>query len=341
MNILFHNYYEELNNDNRLFEQDNAVIGDNLLRPFQVLREQALSQGVTVGTRAVIPIEKANAIVFIDLPDTSRTHVQQMINSGIPLYLIVFESILVRPVNKNDSFLNCFRKIFTYNDSMVDGERFLKINYSFDLPQKIDTDLSHKKKLCTMIAGNKRVRHPQELYSERLKAIRWFEKNHPDDFDLYGTGWEEYHFGEKLPVRVLNRFKPLKRLIAPRFPSYRGVIERKKPVLEQYKFAICYENVKDVPGYITEKIFDCFFAGCVPIYWGASNIDQYVPSDCFIDRNRFTTQKELYDYINDIDDSEYNLILQKINDYISSSKIMQFSTNCFSEIILYTIEKDN
>jgi hypothetical protein len=42
-------------------------------------------------------------------------------------------------------------------------------------------------------------------------------------------------------------------------------VDSKKNTLEKYKFSICYENARDIPGYITEKIFDCFFAGCVPI----------------------------------------------------------------------------
>jgi len=45
-----------------------------------------------------------------------------------------------------------------------------------------------------MIAGNKRSSHPLELYSERLRAIEWFEKEHPADFDLYGIGWNQNYF---------------------------------------------------------------------------------------------------------------------------------------------------
>lgn len=38
--------------------------------------------------------------------------------------------------------------------------------------------------------------------------------------------------------------------------------------LRQYRFNICPEN-SDTPGYVTEKLFDSFEAGCIPIYWGA------------------------------------------------------------------------
>ena len=57
--------------------------------------------------------------------------------------------------------------------------------------------------------------------------------------------------------------------------------------LAQYRFCLCFENELDTPGYITEKLFDCFFCGTVPIYLGASNIEDYVPKDCFIDMHEF------------------------------------------------------
>ena len=41
--------------------------------------------------------------------------------------------------------------------------------------------------------------------------------------------------------------------------------------------------MRNVNGYVTEKIFDAFKAGCVPVYWGAENITKYVPAECFID----------------------------------------------------------
>lgn len=42
----------------------------------------------------------------------------------------------------------------------------------------------------------------------------------------------------------------------------------KTAFLRQYLFNICPENT-DAPGYVTEKLFDSFEAGCIPVYWGA------------------------------------------------------------------------
>ena len=39
--------------------------------------------------------------------------------------------------------------------------------------------------------------------------------------------------------------------------------------LRQFRFTICPENVRG-EGYVTEKLFHAFEAGCIPIYWGFS-----------------------------------------------------------------------
>jgi GR25 family glycosyltransferase involved in LPS biosynthesis len=45
----------------------------------------------------------------------------------------------------------------------------------------------------------------------------------------------------------------------------------KHEFLQKYKFNVCFENASE-PGYITEKYFHAKAAGCIPIYWGDSNL---------------------------------------------------------------------
>ena len=44
---------------------------------------------------------------------------------------------------------------------------------------------------------------------------------------------------------------------------------------------------------MTEKLFDCFFSGTVPVYWGAPDVFDWVPADCFIDMRQFTDFAQL------------------------------------------------
>ena len=249
-------------------------------------------------------------------------------------YLLLFESELIRPDNWDTEKHKAFNKVFTWNDDLIDNVKYFKMNFSFQVPEKVPKGLSKKEKLCTLIAGNKKVNHSLELYSKRVEAIRWFEEYHLDQFDLYGTGWDSYRFSGPKLIRALNKIKPLTRLLAPYFPSYRGKVEQKKAALEKYKFAICFENARDIPGYITEKIFDCFVAGCVPVYWGANNITDYVPKACFIDKRDFSSYEDLYCYMTSMSDEEYLSRLNSIQEFLLSPQAKQFSSESFVETVL-------
>ena len=123
-------------------------------------------------------------------------------------------------------------------------------------------------------------------------------------------------------------------MLKPNFPSYRGKVDSKKETLKKYRFAICYENARDIPGYITEKIFDCFFSACVPVYWGANNIQEYIPKECFIDKRDFATYEELYVFMKNMSDKEYLNYLKNIENFLNSSKSYQFSSEFFVNQII-------
>ena len=157
---------------------------------------------------------------------------------------------------------------------------------------------------------------------------------------MYGTGWDYYFFkGPKL-IRALNRIKPITKLFAPKFPSYKGKVASKKEVLQKYKFSICFENARDIPGYITEKIFDCFFASCIPIYWGANNIEEHIPKNCFIDFTQFSDLEEMYQYLITMPDSVYQNYLNNIHFYLNSGASHQYSISYFSNKIVSIILKE-
>ena len=124
------------------------------------------------------------------------------------------------------------------------------------------------------------------------------------------------------------------------FPSYRGRVRGKRDVMSQTRFAICFENVRDLPGYITEKIFDCFFSGCVPVYWGASNIADYIPKDCFIDRRSFRNTGEVYRFLRGISEADFKQYQTRIMGFLKSKAAYPFSAECFVETIVKTVLQD-
>ena len=319
--------------NNRQFDMSDEISNrDDCLYGFYLLKEKFKQRNIDLSTQDINLPSKSEFIIYNEMPGI-RDILPNKSN-----YLLISESEVIRPDNWNISNHKYFKKIFTWNDNFVDNKKYFKINFSSKIPSDLDFDLDKKKKFCTMIAGHKFKSHPLELYTERVKAIRWFEQNHPEDFDLYGIGWDRYYF--KGVLSKLNKFKFLTKLLKPNYPSCKGAIKSKREVLQKYKFAICYENARDIPGYITEKIFDCFFAGCVPVYLGVPNVTEHIPEDTFIDKRNFETYDKLYKYLKDMPEKEYIAYLDAIKNFIQSDKIYPFSAECFAERIVKEILQD-
>lgn len=335
--IGFYNYYDTYNN-NRLFSPDyKSSIGDDLSYPFRYLAEEAKRQGILVSTIDMEPLDNYDVIIFLDYPTQNNIYFQELKKKkSEKTILFVLENELIRPDNWDINNYRDFNKVYTWHDKIVDNKKVKKLFLPNNIPDSIPCDDVTKKKFCCLIASNKLIRHKLELYSERIQAIRWFEKNDPQLFDLYGQGWNEYPYSGKFGLK--NRFSKIINRYSPVYPSYRGPIQSKFDILRQYKFSICYENARDIPGYITEKIFDSFFAGCIPVYWGAPNITQYIPENTFIDRRKFKTYNELVRYLINMSNSEYYEYLNCIEKFIHSSEINNFSVEHFADMILNLVQ---
>ncbi|MDO8609639.1 MAG: glycosyltransferase family 10, partial [bacterium] len=158
-----------------------------------------------------------------------------------------------------------------------------------------------------------------------IKAIDFFEKNISDNFYLYGVGWnkpKKFNLKEKI-------------LGFKRYSTYKGEVVDKIETLSNFKYCLCFENLANVNGYVTEKIIDCFKAKCIPIYWGASNIEKYVPKDCFIDFRDFKDYKKLLTYLESIDEKKYTNYIENIERLLIDKKFTEYwFENGFSKFFL-------
>ncbi len=230
------------------------------------------------------------------------------------LILFMWEPPTVQRRLYTKKMQDLFSKIYTWDDDLVDNVRFFKFYYPVLQKMAADLPVFEKKKLCTMVFSNKTSRHPQQLYTAREEMIQFFEKKGGQDFEFYGWGWEKAGY-----------------------QSYRGTAANKIDVLKNFRFCICYENMQGSKGYITEKIFDAFAAGNVPIYWGASNIEEYVPPDCYIDRRKFKDNEELYLFLKKMTKNDYEGYLKRIKAWLGSESAQRFSVENFAKIFAEAI----
>ena len=321
---------------NNIFDLSSPGNRDGCFEPYLLLRSLFLKHGVELNTPDLNHAKKVEFELHMDA--------QSRIRKGIPSYVVLYETPQIRSLNQRMDILKKYAAVFTWRDDWVNERQYIKLN----LPNKIiRADCNGwlgRDRLCCLIAGNKAAANnsQQLLYAERVAAIRWFEQNAPEHFDLFGSGWDLPEARHGFAGKVIGRLQPYlpKRSGRVYFPSYRGKVANKLKTLSNYRFSICYENVRDLPGYITEKIFDSFFAGCVPVYWGASNIDTYIPEDCFIDRRKFANYEELYKFMTSITETEFIGYQKRIAAFLESDRAKAFSEEKFAETIVNTIVND-
>lgn len=203
-----------------------------------------------------------------------------------------------------------FPYILTWNNDWIDGITVFKRNIPYTFVENYGDVNFSERKLLTCISGNKKSKHPDEMYSERERVITFLENKYPNDFDFYGTGWKKSIH-----------------------PSYCGRVEKKAETYHKYKFAICFENMKNIKGYVTEKILDCLVAGIVPVYAGAEDIKEYVPEECFINYWNFPDEESMVNFLMSMEEKEYQKYLDAGKAFIHSNMVEEFSGQRYAEYI--------
>ena len=320
--VCVHCFYEEITTQGFLFSHANASIGHNLLKPWVELYQYGLANGLRFVTAdQVRDLSAIDAVIFSDRPAANDARAQQLLALAVPKYLCLFETEVIKPDNWDRSYHSLFNKVFTMLDDWVDNVRYFKLPHALEPHMALSLEQGQQRfaeqKLCTLIAGAKLTAHPNELYSARIRTIEWMQTHAAADFDLYGFGWPQQPF-----------------------PSYRGSISDKLATMAQYRFAICYENARNFPGYITEKIFDCLVAGTVPVYWGAPNIADWVPADCFIDRTQFASEEALYAHLKNMPAQTHAVYQARIAAFLDSAAFYPFSIENFITTLTAHVAKD-
>lgn len=319
---------------NRIFNIEDPIVNrDNHLYVYWLLKKELQNRGIVIATSDIHKPQDSHVVIYMDIP--KHLPKKNEFNKSI---LIINEVAVVKPANWQIKNHKYFSKIFTFCDDIIDNKKYFKLNSCRSFNKTVPINISKKTKFCTMISGNKSSKHPLELYSKRLEAVNWFASQHPDDFDFYGLGWDKKNFTGI--SRPLNRIPFARKFFAEKYPTWKGPIHNKYETLSKYKFSISFENARGINGYVTgDKIFDPMEAGCIPIYWGAPNIEKYVPKNCFISMEDFKNWGDLYFYIKNMPQLEYLNYLDNIKYYIENvARTGPYSEHGFLKAILPIIE---
>lgn len=191
-----------------------------------------------------------------------------------------------------------FDDVLTIYNTGYCNLRFFQPSYALFFELNNNSVPYNKKKLACMFSGNKYGIVAGELYSERRKIVRYFEKNLPDEFGLYGNWAGKYE----------------------KYRTYKGFGECKMEESSHYKFMFSLENERRYDGYVTEKIFDAMICGLIPIYSGPTEYPGWcIPRDCYIAYDDFKDIGECVSFLRGMTEREYQDYLRRINEFLQSN----------------------
>ncbi len=334
--MIYGNVYADGHSNNSLFGAADSVHRYNPTYTPRLLRQTFLQHGIEINTA---DLNQGRDVTF-ELHAEGRP----LTSTTLPRYLIALENPNINKLNASRDYCGNFDLVFAWDKRLFDLPNVIPILIPHPMAHGEVPGFAERDIFSCLINANKAFKEvlPSDLYLERINTIRWYEKNAPDKFHLYGMGWDK----ETPAFTTAGRLKRSLARMATRllgrkpFPSFHGEVGDKGDVLRRCKFSWCYENSKDLSNYITEKMLDSMVHGCVPIYWGADNVLEHIPADCFVDRRKFKDTAAVHAYLQGISAQEYAAYQAAIARFMSSEAAKKFSSEYFATVVAGRVSKD-
>ena len=226
-------------------------------------------------------LESADIVLFCDYLEEDLRHINTL---KVPIYkrvLLILEPEVVLPINFKNQILEEFGTVIRV------GRPDKLQGYNLNWPQhwrEISTELLNRNQIdAVMVSGNKLSFVRGELYSLRRTAAMEIP-----NIALYGAEWNST-FSVRLRKLLMEALNALKAGYFPRIRPMRywfknnrkwqGAPGDKTKVLENYRISLVIENSTE---FLTEKLFDSFFAACIPVYVGPNTENFGIPSSLVV-----------------------------------------------------------
>ncbi len=286
---------------NGLFDLANPVLNrDGQLLPFHRLRECMASKGITVHTADYLLKDSGHDIQqshYYSLGILDNFEQVLLEESARLVAFVIMEPPVVVPslYEALPRLTNVFDRVYIHNINgdgySIEGVDTAKLHRLYwpiphnDVLQPYWGHSVRMKRVVVINGSHNPHGRSREQYSLRIEAMA--ELSNAGVIDLYGMGWDKWWSREALWLPYWRNYRALMSI-------YKGKCASKFEVLQNYEFCLCFENMR-MDGYITEKIFDCLYAGTIPLYMGAPDILDYIPEDVFVDCRKYLTWTEMWE----------------------------------------------
>lgn len=332
--------------------------GGAYIGAFRLWRDVAAKSGFQLDTWDVVSPGNADLLWFIDLPRRKSIY-QEARNRfpGTPSVLMICESPLICPQMFHAANQRNFDLVVSY-----EPEKPGRIHYK--LPVGLRAPLNgpafHARRLLCMINSNRvegvfamrqlgleglpgvgrlfngwssRLKDfiaplTHDLYVERRRIARDADRCGDLEIDFFGSGWN----GEQISWCPWYRNIP--------YRCQRGrYVEDRIGTLSQYRFSLAYENWRGSCGYITDRIFDGFLAGTVPVYLGDDGVDRIFPGNAFVDARHFANRSELFSFLRNMKEEVWCEMREAGRNFLQGTTAQAFSEESFARTLTLALHQ--
>jgi hypothetical protein len=315
--------------NNKLFDiSDEKLNRDGTLLPFYRLRKHLKSQG--------IPINTVDLLLQGAIKAERHEYYSLGIMANIPALeargdidfkgFLIMEPPVVAPelYEALPELTRKFEKVYVHNTigdgyslKGVDQTKLRKLYWPQPNMGVIEPYWSRSERLNRVVVINsnhKPKSRSGELYSKRIEAMVALADLNA--VDLYGRGWERWWSrSSQWAPYWMNRRKLMS--------IYKGECQSKYEILSNFRFCLCFENM-EMNGYVTEKIFDCLYAGTIPVYLGAQNIDFIIPPDSYINARNFLSWSDMWSKLKSMSEIEIQIKRNAGKKFMDGNKLLLF-----------------
>lgn len=226
--------------------------------------------------------------------------------AALPRLTAVFDRVYIHNTNGDG-----------YSLDGVDARKLHKLYWPIPHDDVLETYWGNEirmKRLIVINGSHNPKARAREQYSLRIEAMAELSKL--GVVDLYGRGWNRWWSRSAMWLPFWRNRNALMSI-------YKGGCSSKFEVLKNYEFCLCFENMW-MDGYITEKIFDCFYAGTIPLYMGAPDVHIYIPADAFVDCRKYSTWTEMWEDVAAMSAHEIESMKIAGRSFLQSDKARKF-----------------
>jgi len=272
------------------------------------------------GKNVILEADEADIYIAVDHSekDEKLLSSRRKLNKFSVLYRS--EPKCVLPVSYKPETAALYSSIINFGKSEIKNDGMHWPQY-FPSEKQLGWGIQDRLPRVALINANKLNLSPSELYSLRRKSIKKIK-----EVDLFGENWNS-SFKDRIKTLVIEVMKdPPRHSVAVSSHSrywFANWPETASPadkisVMQRYKFALVIENELS---YMSEKLFDAFFAGCIPIYVGPEVTDYKVPKELVIQCK--PTMKSLAEGFEVAMQTNFENYQEKLKDWLKSESMKE------------------